>query len=79
MAKNTDDIILFNGTVTEVLPNATFRVRLENSHTILTYLSGKLRLHCINVMLGDDVQVEMSTYDLSKGRIVYRIGKGSSV
>jgi translation initiation factor IF-1 len=64
--------IEIEGTVTEVLPNATFRVMLENGHGIHTYLSGKMRQHYIRVLAGDRVKCEMSPYDLSKGRITYR-------
>jgi translation initiation factor IF-1 len=65
--------IKFDGTVTEVLPNATFRVVLNDTqHKIIAYLGGKLRQHTINVLLGDRVQVEMSVYDNTKGRIIYR-------
>ena len=69
MAKNAIEI---EGTVIEVLPNATFRVRLENEHQIYAYLSGKMRQHYIRVLEGDRVKCEMSPYDLSKGRITYR-------
>ena len=64
--------IEIEGTVIEVLPNATFRVRLENGHQIHAYLSGKMRQHYIRVLEGDRVKCEMSPYDLSKGRITYR-------
>lgn len=64
--------ISIDGTVTEILPNAVFRVELENTHVIIAYLGGKLRQHSINIVLGDRVAVEMSPYDASKGRIVYR-------
>ncbi|MBU3933046.1 MAG: translation initiation factor IF-1 [Candidatus Omnitrophica bacterium] len=60
------------GTVTESLPNATFRVELENGHKILAHISGKMRMHFIRILPGDKVTVEMSPYDLSKGRITYR-------
>ena len=60
------------GTVTESLPNATFRVELENGHKILAYISGKMRMHFIRILPGDKVTIEMSPYDLSKGRITYR-------
>lgn len=66
------DAIEIEGTVTEVLPNATFRVKLENDHEVLAYLSGKMRQHYIRVLLGDRVKVEMSAYDLSRGRVTYR-------
>lgn len=60
------------GTVTESLPNATFRVELENGHKILAHISGKMRMHFIRILPGDKVTIEMSPYDLSKGRITYR-------
>lgn len=60
------------GVVTEALPNAQFRVELENGHTLLGLLSGKMRKHHIRILPGDRVEVELSPYDLSKGRIVYR-------
>ena len=60
------------GTVTESLPNATFRVELESGHKILAYISGKMRMHFIKILPGDKVTVEMSPYDLTKGRIIYR-------
>lgn len=60
------------GTVIESLPNATFRVELENGHKILAHISGKMRMHFIRILPGDKVTLEMSPYDLSKGRIIYR-------
>jgi translation initiation factor IF-1 len=60
------------GEVLEALPNAQFRVRLENGHEILGLLSGKMRMHFIRILPGDRVKIELSPYDLSKGRIVYR-------
>ena len=60
------------GTVEELLPNATFKVTLENGHEILAHLSGKMRMHKIRIMPGDSVTLEMTPYDLSKGRITYR-------
>ena len=63
---------VIEGTVTEVLPNANFRVELENGHEILAYLSGKMRQHYIRVLEGDRVKVEMSPYDLTRGRVTYR-------
>ena len=66
------DAIELEGTVSEVLPNATFRVRLENNHEVLAYLSGKMRQNYIRVLEGDRVKVEMSPYDLSRGRVTYR-------
>lgn len=70
MAK--DDIIKMTGSVTDVLPNAMFRVQLENGHTILANIAGRLRQNNIRILLGDGVDVEMSPYDLNRGRIVYR-------
>lgn len=68
-----EDILTADGTVTEVLPNTMFRVKLElGSSVILAHLSGRMKKNNIKVLLGDTVQVEMSVYDLSKGRIVYR-------
>lgn len=67
------DKILFEGTVIEALPNATFRVELANSQVILAHVSGKIRLHYIKILAGDKVQVEMSPYDLTKGRITRRM------
>jgi translation initiation factor IF-1 len=67
-----NDAIEVEGTVTEVLPNANFRVELENGHNILAYLSGKMRKFYIRVLEGDRVKVEMSPYDLTRGRITYR-------
>ena len=66
------DAIEIEGTITEVLPNATFRVKLENDHEVLAYLSGKMRQNYIRVLEGDRVKVEMSPYDLSRGRVTYR-------
>lgn len=60
------------GTVTETLPNAMFRVKLENDHVVLAHISGKMRKHYIRILPGDKVKLEMSAYDLSKGRITYR-------
>ena len=70
MAK--DDTITAEGVVVESLPNATFRVKLDNDHIILAHISGKMRMHFIKILPGDKVTVEISVYDLSKGRIVYR-------
>ncbi|MDH3241645.1 MAG: translation initiation factor IF-1 [Alphaproteobacteria bacterium] len=71
MAKK-DEAIEFAGEVTELLPNAMFRVKLENDHEILAYTSGKMRKHRIRVLVGDQVNVEMTPYDLTKGRITFR-------
>ncbi len=67
-----EDLIEFKGVVTEVLPNAMFRVKLENDHEILAHTAGKMRKNRIRVLEGDSVIVEMTPYDLSKGRIIYR-------
>ena len=61
-----------DGTIVEALSNAMFRVELENGHEIIAHISGKMRMHYINILPGDKVKVEMSPYDLSKGRIVFR-------
>ncbi len=74
MAK-TEEKLLLDGVVVETLPNTTFKVQLENGHEILAYLSGKMRKHYIRVLLGDRVRVELSPYDLTRGRIVYRYSK----
>jgi translation initiation factor IF-1 len=66
------DVIETEGVVVEPLPNAMFKVRLENGHQILAHISGKMRMHYIRILPGDKVQVEISPYDLTKGRIVYR-------
>ncbi len=70
MAK--DDVIEVDGVVTEALPNATFKVELENGHEVLAHISGKLRMHYIKILPGDKVKLELSTYDLQKGRIIWR-------
>ena len=67
-----EDVIELEGVVTEALPNATFRVELANGHKILANISGKLRMNYIRIVPGDKVTVEMSPYDLSKGRIIWR-------
>ena len=72
MSKKTD-IITKEGTVVETLPNATFRVRLQDDTEVLAHLGGKMRLHYIRVLLGDKVLLEISTYDQTKGRIVRRL------
>ncbi len=64
--------IKVDGVIEEALPNATFRVKLENGHEILAHVSGKMRMHYIKILQGDRVTVELSPYDLSKGRITYR-------
>jgi translation initiation factor IF-1 len=70
MAK--DDLIEVEGTVVEPLPNAMFRVQLSNGKTILAHISGKMRMHYIRILAGDKVTVELSPYDLTRGRITYR-------
>ncbi|HET7909746.1 MAG TPA: translation initiation factor IF-1 [Nitrospira sp.] len=70
MAK--EDIIEIQGSVLETLPNAMFRVQLDNGHKILAHISGKMRMHFIRILPGDKVTVEMSPYDLTRGRITYR-------
>jgi len=67
-----DDVIEIEGTVLEALPNATFMVELQNGHKLLTHISGKLRMNFIRILVGDKVTVEMSPYDLTKGRITWR-------
>jgi len=70
MAK--DDVIEIDGKVVEALPNAMFRVELDNGHTILCHISGKMRMHYIKILLGDRVKVELTPYSLDKGRITLR-------
>ena len=70
MAK--EEAIEMEGVVTETLPNTTFRVELENGHNIIAHISGKMRKHYIRILTGDTVKVELTPYDLSKGRITYR-------
>ena len=70
MAK--DDVIQMQGEILENLPNATFRVKLENGHVVLGHISGKMRMHYIRILTGDTVRVELSPYDLTRGRIIYR-------
>jgi len=67
-----EDIIEVQGTVAETLPNAMFRVELDNKHQVLAHISGKMRKNFIRILTGDRVLVELSPYDLSRGRIVYR-------
>ena len=67
-----EDIIEIQGTVNETLPNAMFRVSLDNGHKILAHISGKMRMHFIRILPGDKVKVELTPYDLSRGRITYR-------
>ena len=67
-----EEAIQIEGTVTEALPNTQFRVELENGHKVLAHISGKMRMHYIRILPGDRVVVELSPYDLSRGRITYR-------
>ena len=72
MAKNKENIIELEAKVIDVLPNTMFKVELENGHQILAHVSGKIRLNNIRILPGDKVTVELSTYDLTRGRITYR-------
>ena len=67
-----EEVLKFPGVVTEVLPNQMFRIKLENGHSILGYASGKMKQNKIKILTGDRVEVEISPYDLSKGRVTYR-------
>ena len=67
-----EDLIEVEGVVAEALPNAMFRVELENGHKVLAHISGKIRMHFIRILPGDKVKVELSPYDLNRGRITYR-------
>jgi len=72
LPKPKEDAIVMEGTVVEPLPNAMFRVELENGHKVLAHISGKMRMHYIRILPGDRVQVELTPYDISRGRITYR-------
>lgn len=72
MAKDREDAIVVEGVVVEALPNAMFNVELDSGQIVLGHLSGKMRTHRIRVLLGDTVRLELSIYDLTRGRIVYR-------
>ena len=72
LPKPKEDAIVVEGTVTESLPDAKFRVELENGHMVLAHISGKMRMHYIRILPGDRVQVELTPYDLQRGRITYR-------
>lgn len=72
MTMSKEDVIEMQGEVTENLPNAMFRVRLENGHMVLGHISGKMRMHYIRILSGDKVTVQLTPYDLTKGRIVFR-------
>ena len=67
------EVIKLNGVVVETLPSAQFRVKLENGHTIIAHVSGKMRKHYIRLVPGDKVEVELTPYDLTKGRIIFRL------
>jgi len=67
-----EEVIAVEGTVIETLPNAMFRVELQNGHRVLAHISGKMRMHFIKILPGDRVSVELSPYDLNRGRIIYR-------
>jgi translation initiation factor IF-1 len=67
-----EDVIEVEGTVTEALPNTQFRVELDNGHNVLAHISGKMRMNYIRILPGDRIKVELSPYDLSRGRITYR-------
>lgn len=69
---DTKEVIELTGTVLETLPNAMFKVELENGHVVLAHISGKMRMHYIKILPGDKVTIEMTPYDLSKGRITFR-------
>jgi translation initiation factor IF-1 len=68
----TEDVIEVEGTITEALPNTQFRVELDNGHNVLAHISGKMRMNYIRILPGDKVKVELSPYDLDRGRITYR-------
>ena len=72
LPKPSKDAIVLEGTILESLPNAMFRVELENGHKVLAHISGKMRMHYIRILPGDKVQVELTPYDLARGRITYR-------
>ena len=72
LPKPKEDTIVMEGTVVESLPNAMFRVALEHKHKVLAHISGKMRMHYIRILPGDRVQVELTPYDRSRGRITYR-------
>jgi translation initiation factor IF-1 len=72
LPKPKEDAIVLEGTIRESLPNAMFKVELENGHAVLAHISGKMRMHYIRILPGDKVQVELTPYDLNRGRITYR-------
>ena len=67
-----EQIFELDGVVTDVLPNTVFRVKLDNGHTVIAHISGRMRKHYIRILAGDEVTVEMTPYDLTRGRIIYR-------
>lgn len=73
-----EEVLEFKGKILELLPNATFKVELENGHVIIAYTSGKMRKNRIRILIGDDVTVEMTPYDLTKGRVTHRHKVSSS-
>ncbi|CAG0945597.1 Translation initiation factor IF-1 [Anaerolineae bacterium] len=73
--KAKKDVIEAEGIITEALPNAMFRVQLDSGHSVLAHISGKMRMYYIRILLGDRVTVELSPYDLTRGRITYRFKK----
>ena len=73
-----EDAIVVEGTVTEALPNGMFKVEIKEGHSVLGYVSGKIRMYFIRILPGDRVKLELSPYDLTKGRIVYRYKKGDA-
>ncbi len=72
MTKASQQKVVVEGTIVEALPNTQFRVELDNGHEVLAYISGKMRKYYIRILLGDRVRIELSPYDLTRGRIVYR-------
>jgi len=72
MNMSKKDVLEVRGTIEELLPGATFRIRLENDHEVIAHLAGKMRMYNIRLNVGDEVKVEMTPYDLKKGRITYR-------
>ncbi len=78
MTKASQQKVEVEGTVTEALPNTQFRVELDNGHEVLAYISGRMRKYYIRILLGDRVRVELSPFDLTRGRIVYRFKQGRS-
>ena len=77
MSKASQQKVEVEGTIIEALPNTQFRVELDNGHEVLAYISGKMRRFYIRILLGDRVRIELSPYDLTRGRIVYRYKKGA--